>query len=701
VNHKARLRSGETTKQVAVKTRTTMKLKCIVEAKAMKPILFNTFVSACALWLAAASLAQAEVPSTLSYQGRVQVEGNDFTGTGQFKFALVSQGPTYDTYWSNDGTSTGGSEPADAVSVAVNGGLFTVLLGDTTLAHMQAVPTDVFVHPDVHLRIWFNDGTHGFAQLAPDQPLSSVGYAMRAGSVDAANLTGQLIGLDVAEDTPIQQHSAARLHVTHLMLGHSANHEGSSWLGRALVDQGQTLFLDYGADWPRLVVGSEMTLFPAGNIGIGTDNPQEAVDVAGTVKADALNVGEGNSVADSGFFGTYNSITGGRTNRVLWASDSFVGGGVDNRIDGQPLFPFQRWSQLCTIGGGQNNGLFCVSGGTIGGGQANHIDAEANASTISGGMGNSVQADATRSTIGGGYGNVIGRRATYSVIGGGNQNHVLDDATECIIPGGCANEVGNEAIASTIGGGYGNVIGRRATYSTISGGNQNRVLDDATECIIPGGCANEVGGIVSFAAGFRAKATHDGCFVWGDLTDADIATVRPNTFLIRAAGGVGINTNDPQAELHVNGTARVKVLQIEGGADVAEPFEMSDNDIPKGAVVIIDEENPGRLKMSERAYDTRVAGIVSGANGISSGLTLSQYGVLEGGQNVALSGRVYVLADANNGAIKPGDLLTTSDVAGHAMKVTDHVQAQGAILGKAMTALAEGRGYVLVLVSLQ
>jgi hypothetical protein len=60
-----------------------------------------------------------------------------------------------------------------------------------------------------------------------------------------------------------------------------------------------------------------------------------------------------------------------------------------------------------------------------------------------------------------------------------------------------------------------------------------------------------------------------------------------------------------------------------------------------------------------------------------------------------------VLADASNGPIEPGDLLTTSSAPGQAMKVTDHARAQGAILGKAMTGLSEGNGMVLVLVALQ
>jgi hypothetical protein len=118
-------------------------------------------------------------------------------------------------------------------------------------------------------------------------------------------------------------------------------------------------------------------------------------------------------------------------------------------------------------------------------------------------------------------------------------------------------------------------------------------------------------------------------------------------------------------------------------------------------VLVIDEQNPGRLKLSEEPYDTRVAGVVSGANGVSPGIQMHQEGLLEGGRNVALSGRVYVMADASNGQIKPGDLLTTSSTPGHAMKVTDHAKAQGAILGKAMTSLKNGKGGVLVLVSLQ
>jgi hypothetical protein len=175
-----------------------------------------------------------------------------------------------------------------------------------------------------------------------------------------------------------------------------------------------------------------------------------------------------------------------------------------------------------------------------------------------------------------------------------------------------------------------------------------------------------------------------------------------NQFYIHRFGAPGITFGlQPNGDAYLQGTMNCKVLTITGGADIAEPFKMSSSEIPKGSVVVIDEENPGHLKLSNQAYDARVAGVVSGANGIKPGISLHQEGTIDGGENVALSGRVYVRADAAFGAIKPGDLLTTSDTPGHAMRVSDHAKGQGAILGKAMSGLKEGKGMVLVLVTLQ
>ncbi len=140
------------------------------------------------VWLLLAPALHAEVPGLLNYQGRVLVADAPFTGTGLFKFALVdSTGAT--TYWSNDGSGSGGSEPLAAVSLAVTKGVYSVLLGDTNLANMTAVPASVFAHSDVRLRVWFNDGSNGSQLLLPDQRIAAVGYALMAKSVEDGAIT--------------------------------------------------------------------------------------------------------------------------------------------------------------------------------------------------------------------------------------------------------------------------------------------------------------------------------------------------------------------------------------------------------------------------------------------------------------------------------------------------------------------------------
>ena len=193
-----------------------------------------------------------------------------------------------------------------------------------------------------------------------------------------------------------------------------------------------------------------------------------------------------------------------------------------------------------------------------------------------------------------------------------------------------------------------------------------------------------------------------GIKVGGILVSDQYSYADPGKNDLIVKGNVGIGTTNPEVKLDVNGTTRVKILEIIGGADIAEPFSITDpNKIPKGSVLIIDEENPGQLKLSEKAYDYRVAGVVSGAGGINPGISLRQEGMIEGGKQVALAGRVYVRAEATKYPIKPGDLLTTSDIPGYAMKVTEHNKALGSIIGKAMTPLKDGNGLVLAIIALQ
>ncbi|NUL82770.1 MAG: hypothetical protein HUU60_08630 [Armatimonadetes bacterium] len=174
-----------------------------------------------------------------------------------------------------------------------------------------------------------------------------------------------------------------------------------------------------------------------------------------------------------------------------------------------------------------------------------------------------------------------------------------------------------------------------------------------------------------------------------------------NVNLIQSGtGNVGIGTASPVTKLHVNGTTRTDILEIVG-ADLAEKFPVSET-VEPGTVVAIDSKNAGQLCLARGAYNRKVAGIVSGANELPVGVVLGHLPGMEDAVPVAMSGRVWVKADATERAIEAGDLLTTSNMAGHAMSVRDYAKAQGAIIGKAMTSLEKGKtGMVLVLVNLQ
>lgn len=159
----------------------------------------------------------------------------------------------------------------------------------------------------------------------------------------------------------------------------------------------------------------------------------------------------------------------------------------------------------------------------------------------------------------------------------------------------------------------------------------------------------------------------------------------------------------PDLTILPDGTTRVKVLEITG-ADLAEKFPTSEarEAVEPGTVMEIDPENAGKLRIARGAYNRRVAGVVSGAGDLSVGAVLGNLPGCEDAPPIALSGRVWVRCDASEQGIEPGDLLTTSDTPGYAMKVIDCPRAQGAIIGKAMSTLGHGEtGLVLVLVGLQ
>ncbi|MEK7674947.1 MAG: hypothetical protein AAB676_03815 [Verrucomicrobiota bacterium] len=150
--------------------------------------------------------SHAQVPGLFNVQGRLQVDSTLFDGTVEFKFALVNEDGSQ-TYWRNSSDANLDGQPDQAVPLLLSRGLYSLALGDTNLANMAALPAHVFTNSALFLRIWLNDGTHGFELLTPDQRITPAGSALISATVsdgaitapklapgvlDAANLTGVL-----------------------------------------------------------------------------------------------------------------------------------------------------------------------------------------------------------------------------------------------------------------------------------------------------------------------------------------------------------------------------------------------------------------------------------------------------------------------------------------------------------------------------
>jgi hypothetical protein len=137
-----------------------------------------------------------------------------------------------------------------------------------------------------------------------------------------------------------------------------------------------------------------------------------------------------------------------------------------------------------------------------------------------------------------------------------------------------------------------------------------------------------------------------------------------------------------------------------GAGDCAEEFDVAKApSIEPGTVMVLGDDEA--LYPCREAYDRRVVGVVSGAGEYRPGLILDKQEGQPGRKPIALLGKAFCKADASYAPIEVGDLLTTSGTAGHAMKISDRIQAFGAVIGKALRALPSGRGLIPILIALQ
>ncbi len=664
--------------------------------------------------LALAALATAALQASLhaqgtvfTYQGRLDSSGTPVTGLYDLQFNLYS-------------VASGGSALTGAVSLnaqPVTNGLFTVTLDFGN----QFPGAPRWLSMSVR-----TNGAGAFTTLAPRQAVTAAPYAITAGAITGTLPSGQLPS-NVALTNRAQSFTANQTFETRATFNDRVG-IGTSSPQQPLHVAGGYLRVD-GVGGEEAVLGGDGN---GGDVEIGSSNPgvgavalynqstgdymhlfAKGATFLGPISGDgsgltALPAGQlSGSVADTALSANValrsggNSFTGNQTlsggslvfgdanasltfpsvNASSAPMINMFSGGTQNsnRMVLAHSAPFSTWGlqyqdstdQFNFVGSGNTAMSVVLSGGgRVGIGTSTpqsrlDVAGEIRASVVTGtaASGNAVQGT---STSGNGVQGTSASPSTSGVYGENNS-----------------------------GGGFG-VAGRASAAGYgVYGDNPD-----------PAGWAGAFTGNLYYS-GIQSKLDVGENFA-SYIRSADLffgfsgRRGTPGRALVDFSDTLHLNFADDWANTFIGGAnVSVCTLTIRGGCDIAEPFKMTDSEIPKGAVVVIDENNPGHLKMSSESHDRRVAGIISGANGVNTGVQLTQEGMFDNGQNVALSGRVYVQADTGNGAIKPGDLLTTSDVPGHAMKVTDHAKAQGAILGKAMTSLEKGKGYVLVLVTLQ
>lgn len=677
---------------------------------------------ACAAIVAALSVipAAAQVPQLLNAQGRISVANVNFNGNGTFRFAIVNAtGNT--TYWSNDGTSANGSEPTAGVTVAVDNGHYSLLLGDTSLTNMNALSTSVFQNSSIFLRVWFDDGVNGSELLTPDKQIVASGYALLSKQVeDGAIGTDQLAGGSVtgAKIAPNSITSANILNGTitdadildntitsskvadNFDFGSTtANGFVSVWdsgldLEAIQLDGNQSSITTFGSDGliqTRLWGASwgELQLYD------GSASNNLTVDInAGFFTASSPSIAL-SAGSDQMVFMNANTSVGG--NLLLYQPDGDSGINLSGNFGGagfMTVFQADNMPGIELDGVGNDITLY-------------QDDDEVGLMLTSGASG----AISVRDSDG-----------TTGVAVSGASNSITLYADDGSTPVYMTGESGGAGLIQV----RNNTSNTRVTLDgEDSNGGGLMTLGDAsgtTTVRIQGAQASNEGGVItlyeddgSITAVLRQDTSSErgGELLLYDGSGADRVVIEASEAgtdgaQIALKNAAGATTLTLDAEHGIGGASRVitGTVQITGGSDLSEQFAVNPSATAltpePGMLVSIDPDDPGALKPSSTPYDRKVAGIISGAGGIHTGMLMGQVGTIANGEHpVALTGRVYCKVDTCNGPIEPGDLITTSPTPGHGMRVTDHATAQGAIIGKAMTSLEEDTGLVLVLVSLQ
>jgi hypothetical protein len=472
--------------------------------------------------------------TTFTYQGHILDKGTNFTGIGEFKFALVtstnfnhqaratanmggispnqfvsgcSVAAAGSGYPSAPGvTFSGGGGSGASATATVSGGIITGITVLNPGSGYSSPPTVTIDPPPANIAYttyWSNDGTSvngSEPSVAVNVGVNNGLFAVALGDPTIMTALGATLfgrpnlqlriwfndgvsgseGLEPVQDiTPTPYALAATALIGGFFVQANNTNGAPNVIGGSSVN-----FVGNGVVGATISGGGAL-IYPGGPLTNSVTGDFGTVSGGARNTAGALNatVGGGSFNAANGSY----SMTGGGFANTASGMEATVSGGSFNNAT----------NESATVGGGGNN----TAGGsatTVSGGAFN--TATNQAATVAGGASNT--AGGNYATIGGGEGNTAS--SSYATIGGGEFNRV-------------------NGIGATVGGGLGNSASDN--YATICGGI---------------GCT--ASGEASFAGGTQSRAGHNGAFVWADDNPYTFGSTTANQFRVRSIGGAAFVT---------------------------------------------------------------------------------------------------------------------------------------------------------------